>query len=84
MAPLERVSPWPFVGLSILACTFFIFGGSLIYMHWWLVVILYLLWIPMTLSASRAFAERPRAVLPISLASVGTYVIAVGIQILTR
>ena len=84
MSPQERVSPWPFVGLSLLACTFFIFGASLIYMHWWLVVILYLLWMPMTLSAGRAFAERPRAVFPISLASLATYVIAVGAQILTR
>lgn len=82
--PLERVSPWPFVGLSILACTFFIFGGSLIYMHWWLVLLLYLIWIPMALSASKAFARHPSAVFPISLASVATYLIAVGLQVLTR
>ncbi|MGN6722328.1 MAG: hypothetical protein ACTHJM_06930 [Marmoricola sp.] len=82
--PLERVSPWPFVGLSILACTFFLYGGSLIYLHWWIVAILYVLWIPMTLSASKAFAANPRAVFPISLASLGTYLVAVGVQILTR
>lgn len=82
--PLERVSPWPFVGLSILACTFFIFGGSLIYLHWWLVLLLYVGWFPMTMSASRAFARNPPVVLPIALASVGSYVIAVGLQILTR
>lgn len=81
---LQRVSPWPFVGLSILACTFFIFGGSLIYLHWWIVVLLYLFWFPMALSASRAFAQNPRSVFPISLASIGTYVLAVGLQILTR
>jgi hypothetical protein len=80
----KRVSPWPFAGLGILACTCFIFGGSLIFMHWWIVAILYVAWIPMTLSASRAFAERPGAVFPISLASVGTYLVAVGVQILTR
>lgn len=80
--PTQRVSPWPFVGLSILACTFFLFGGSLIFMHWWLVVILYLLWVPMALSASKAFAESPRAVLPIALASVASYLIAVGLQAL--
>lgn len=83
MSP-QRVSPWPFVGLGILACTFFLFGGSLIYMHWWLVVILYVLWFPMTLSASRAFAENPRAVLPIALGSIATYLIAVGFQALTH
>lgn len=82
--PLERVSPWPFVGLGTLACTFFVFGGSLIYMHWWIVLILYLLWFPMAVRASAAFARNPRIVFPISLASVGTYVLAVGIQILTR
>ena len=82
--PQERVSPWPFVGLSILACTFFIIGGSLIYMNWWIVVILYVLWIPTAMSASKAFAEKPSAVLVISLVSVVTYVLAVGLQILTR
>lgn len=82
--PLERVSPWPFVGLSVLACTFFLFGGSLIYMHWWIVLILYLFWLPMAVRASAGFATNPKIVFPISLASVGTYVIAVGLQILTR
>ena len=80
----ERVSPWPFVGLGVLACTFFLYGGSLIYMHWWLVALLYVLWIPTMLSASRAFAERPRAVLPIALGSVGVYAIAVALEALTR
>ena len=84
MPPLERVSPWPFTGLGILACTFFLFGGSLIYLHWWIVLILYLLWVPMALSASTAFARNPKAVFPISLVSVGTYLVAVGLQILTR
>ena len=83
MSP-QRVSPWPFVGLGVLACTFFLYGGSLIYMHWWLVVVLYLLWVPLTLSASRAFAEQPRAVLPIALASVVAYLVAVALQAATR
>ncbi|GAC1525097.1 MAG: hypothetical protein NVS3B1_13580 [Marmoricola sp.] len=83
MSP-QRLSPWPFVGLGVLACMFFLFGGSLIYMHWWLVLTLYMLWVPMTLSASKAFAENPRAVFPIALASIATYLIAVGLQALTR
>ena len=46
--------------------------------------LLYVLWIPTMLSASRAFAERPRAVLPIALGSVGVYAIAVALEALTR
>ena len=83
MSP-ERVSPWPFAGLGVLACTFFLYGGSLIYMHWWLVAILYVLWIPMSLSAGKAFVEKPGVVFPIALGSVATYVVAVALEALTR
>lgn len=53
-------------------------------MHWWIVLILYLLWFPMAVRASDGFAKNPKIVFPISLISVGTYIVAVGVQILTR
>jgi len=81
---LERTSPWPFAGIGLLACMFFIYGGSLIYMHWWLVLVLYLVWFPVAIRASDSFAHAPARTFPIASLSVITYVVAVGVQTATR
>lgn len=73
-APL---SPWPFVGIGGLACLGFLYGGSLIFLPWWVVAILYVLWLPLMVTGTRWFAVRPKGVIWLAVAGVVTWLVAV-------
>ena len=71
------LSPWPFVGLGGLACLGFLYGGSLIFLPWWTVAILYVLWLPLMVTGSRWFAERPKGVVWLAATGVAAWLLAV-------
>lgn len=80
----DRVSPWPFVGMIIMACMFFMVGASILFLPWWLVGVLFVVWLAMTASACRAFATKPTSTLPIALANVAVYLVVLGVSVAAR
>jgi len=74
-----QLSPWPFVGVGTLACLGFLYGGSLIFLPWWAVVILYVLWLPLMVTGARWFAVRPAGVMWLAGAGVLAWLAAVAI-----
>ena len=78
----QRLSPVPFIGIGLLTCLGFLYGGSLIFMDWWAVIILYVIWVPLYVIAWRCFAVKPKAVLPLALIGVGCWLLAVVAAIL--
>ncbi|HEX5881274.1 MAG TPA: hypothetical protein VF468_23595 [Actinomycetota bacterium] len=43
--PLEKASPWPFVGMIGMACVAFLIGASVLAAPWFVVLVLSLLWV---------------------------------------
>ncbi len=75
----KPLSPWPFIGVGTLTCLGFLYGGSLIFLPWWAVLVLYVLWLPLMVTGARWFAVRPKGVMGLAIAGVIAWVIAVAI-----
>ncbi len=41
----REISPWPFVGMALMAAAFFLYGASGLVAPWWGVVLLMLVWL---------------------------------------
>ena len=78
----QRLSPVPFFGIGLLTCLGFLYGGSLIFMPWWAVIILYVIWVPLYVIAWRRFSKAPRSVLPLAAIGVACWLLAVVAAIL--
>lgn len=55
----QRLSPWPFVGLVLMAASFFLYAASGLLAPWWAVVVLLLLWLAMLILCLSWFTRRP-------------------------
>jgi hypothetical protein len=59
----ERISPWPFIGMAGLACTFFLNAASGLVAPWWGVTLLLFKWLVLLMAGFRLWTPRPKAVL---------------------
>ncbi|MGN6781243.1 MAG: hypothetical protein ACTHJH_07070 [Marmoricola sp.] len=80
---LEKVSPWPFVGVGALACLAFLIGASVLFLPWWAVLLLGLLWVVLMAAGARRFAVRPEAVLPLAVTGYAVWLAVVAVAALT-
>jgi hypothetical protein len=60
MTERAEVSPWPFVGMAGMACAFFLYGASVLFAPWWVVVLLVLVWVALFVVACAWWTPRPR------------------------
>ncbi|GAA1147907.1 hypothetical protein [Nocardioides aquiterrae] len=60
MTERAEVSPWPFVGMAGMACAFFLYGASVLFAPWWVVVLLVLVWVALFVVARAWWTPRPR------------------------
>ena len=65
-----RASAWPFVGMALLACSFFLYAASGLLAPGWAVVSLLLLWLVLFVLACRWWSRRPRGVAGVGLLSI--------------
>lgn len=72
----EPISPWPFVGVGILASLGFLYGASVLFLPWWAVTLLYVCWVPLMFTGARWFAVRPKGVMALAAAGVSLWLIA--------
>ena len=70
---LEKVSPWPFVGMGGLACLFFLYAASATFWPWWVVTLLLLVWAVLMLIGFRWFTPRPRGTALLPLVGLALY-----------
>ncbi len=56
----NATSPWPFVGMAGLACTFFLYAASGLVAPWWGVVLLLLVWVGLLLLSIAWWSLHPR------------------------
>ena len=70
--PLEKASPWPFVGMVGMACTAFLVGASVLTSPWYAVAGLSLLWLGTLVVAIRWWTPHPDRLpwLPVGLTLV--------------
>ncbi len=64
-----KLSPWPFVGMAGMACTFFLNAASGLLVPPWAVVVLLGLWLALLLLAFRWWNAHPGRVLWVPVAS---------------
>lgn len=64
---LEKISPWPFVGMAGLAGVLFLYGASILLAPGWFVAVLVAVWLVMFVLACRWWTPHPVrvAVLPV-------------------
>jgi hypothetical protein len=72
----KPVSVWPFVGLVLMAVSFFLYGASALVAPWWAVVVLMLLWVAQLLLCLSWFARRPTWVPVVGLVSIVLWFVA--------
>ena len=60
MAERAEVSPWPFVGMAGMACAFFLYGASVLFAPWWVIVLLFVVWVALFVVACAWWTPRPR------------------------
>lgn len=70
MTDRAEVSPWPFVGMAGMACAFFLYAASLLFVPWWAVVLLMLVWAALLLVASAWWSLHPRWVPGVAVVAV--------------
>lgn len=74
---LQKVSPVPFVGLGLHACTMFLVGASVLFLPGWLVAVTGPVWAVCALLGVLSFSLRPARVLPFAVVALAVWVIAV-------
>lgn len=55
----KPVSGWAFVGLVVMAASFFLYGASVLVAPWWAVVVLMLVWFAQLVLCLSWFERRP-------------------------
>lgn len=67
MSKRNATSPWPFVGMTGMACAFFLYAASGLVAPWWATLLLWLAWIVLFVVATRWWTPRPGwvAVVPV-------------------
>ncbi|GGO92629.1 hypothetical protein GCM10011584_29460 [Nocardioides phosphati] len=66
----EKISPWPFVGMAGMACTFFLNAASGLLVPPWAVAVLLALWGGLLLLGFRWWTPHPRRVALLPVVSV--------------
>ena len=77
VGPLRpKATPGPFVAMGALACLFFLYGASILFLPWWGVALLYLLLLVLFVRATRWFESRPRGILLLLAVGFAAWVVA--------
>lgn len=66
----NATSPWPFIGIGGLACTFFLYAASGLLAPWWAVVVLLVLWVLMLVLGLVWFTPHPMRVVALAVFSL--------------
>jgi hypothetical protein len=66
----QPVSPWPFVGMAGMACAFFLYAASVLFLPWWVVALLGLAWIALFVVACAWWTLHPAWVPGVAVAAV--------------
>jgi hypothetical protein len=64
------LSPWPFIGMAGLVCTFFLYAASGLVAPSWAVAVLVLVWFVQLGLALRWWTPHPQRLLPLALLSL--------------
>lgn len=56
----NATSPWPFVGMALMACAFFLYAASGLVAPWWGVVALLVVWVLLFVVACAWWSLHPR------------------------
>lgn len=75
----EPVSPWPFIGMAGMACSFFLYAASVLFAPWWAVVLLLAVWVLLLLVACVWWTPYPRRVPGVAVVAVLVWVGAVAL-----
>ena len=74
MTEREVVSPWPFVGMAGMACALFLYGASVLFAPWWVIVLLALVWVALFVVACAWWSLHPRWVPGVAVVAVLVWV----------
>jgi hypothetical protein len=72
----KPVSGWAFVGLILMASSFFLYGASALVAPWWAVVVLMVLWATQLLLCLSWFERRPTWLPAVGLVSIVVWFLA--------
>ena len=71
-------SPWPFVGMAAMACAFFLYAASALFLPWWAVVLLLGAWVVLLVVACAWWTPHPRRVPGVAVLALVLWVAAVA------
>lgn len=76
--PPRAVSPWPFVGLGLMAASFFLYAASVLLAPAWAVVVLLLTWLALLLLCFAWWTPHPRRLPWVGVGSVALWFAALN------
>lgn len=71
--PADAPSPWPFVGMGLMAASLFLHGASVLVAPWWGVLLLLALWVAAFVLCARWWTPHPRRLPLVAVGSVGVW-----------
>jgi hypothetical protein len=69
----ERLSPWSFVGMVLMACSFFLYAASGLVAPWWAVAALLVVWAALLVLSLSWFVRRPTWVPLVGIFSIAVW-----------
>jgi hypothetical protein len=76
----QQVSPWPFVGMAGMACAFFLYAASVLFLPWWGVAVLLVAWVALFVVACAWWSLHPRWVPGLAVVAVVLWFAAVAVS----
>ncbi|CAN5453418.1 hypothetical protein BH11ACT8_BH11ACT8_13470 [soil metagenome] len=70
------VSPWPFVGMALMAAEFFLYGASALVAPWWAVALLLLVWVGLLVLCCAWWTPHPRRLVGVAAVAVVLWFLA--------
>ncbi|GAA1807496.1 hypothetical protein GCM10009795_060850 [Nocardioides hankookensis] len=75
--PLAKASPWPFIGMAGMACTFFLYAASGLVVPWWAAVGLLVVWVALLVVACAWWTPHPRRLPGVAVLALLLWVAAI-------
>ena len=74
----DALSPWPFVGLVLMAMAFFLYAASGLLAPWWAVVVLLVVWFLLLLTCFAWFSSHPERVPWVGVGAIVLWFVALN------
>lgn len=76
---MQKLTPWGFIGIGVLACDLFLYGASATFAPLWLLVLMIAIWLPLMGLGMIWFTDQPKRTFWVSIVGVVLWLCEIGL-----